>query len=56
MELAKPLLILPIPDVDDPIGPSCSKRVVLTVKGDGVDWVDFLDSCNVPGVQKKGKT
>ncbi len=36
MELAKPLLVRAVPDVDEAIGAAGGERVVLAMEGDGV--------------------
>ena len=44
VELAHPLLIRPVPDVDQAITAHRGKGVVLCVEGDGVDWVNVLET------------
>ena len=44
VELAKSLLVLPVPDVDQTVGAARSKSVVLAMEGDRVDGVNLFDS------------
>ena len=44
VELTQPLLVVPVPDVDEAVTPTSGEGVVLLVEGDGVDWIDILNT------------
>ena len=44
VELAEPLLVLPVPDVDEAVGAAGGERVVIAVEADGVHGVDDLNA------------
>ena len=44
MELAEPLLIEWVPDIDKTITASGCKCVVTSVKGHSIDWIDVLSA------------
>ena len=44
VELAQPLLVVPIPDVDEPVAAARGKGVVLPMEGDGVHWVNVFNA------------
>lgn len=42
VELAEPLFVEAIPDVDVAVRTTCGESVVDVVESDGIDWVDLL--------------
>ena len=44
MELAQPLLVVSVPDIDVAVAPSSGEGVVVLVEADGVHRVDVLDA------------